>query len=259
MQNSFKSALHEKQPLFGLWQALASPYTAEICAGAGFDWLLFDGEHGPSDVPLLLAQLQAVASYPVHAVARPPVGEAHVIKQYLDIGFRTLLIPMVDTPQQARAMVSAVRYPPRGVRGVGAGIARAARWGRDPGYLAQADDSTCLLLQIESRAGLEQLEAIAAVDGVDGLFIGPADLSASLGFLGNSAAPEVQAAIEDAIARIVRSGRSAGILSSNETLVRRYLALGCSFIAVGSDAGQLASATSKLAAHFQSEKRHTGA
>ena len=249
--NPFKQALKDGRRQIGLWQSMASPLTAEICAGAGFDWLLFDGEHAPNDVPSMLAQLQAVESYPSHAIARPPIGDVVLIKLYLDLGFQTLLIPLVDTAEQARQMVRAMRYPPDGIRGVGAGSARVARWNRVENYFQDADAQMCLLVQAETRRAIENLEAIAAVEGVDGIFIGPADLSASLGHRGNAAHPEVQAVIEDAIHRIVKAGKAAGILTSNNDWARRYLDLGATFVAVGTDVGILAKQTVALANRFK--------
>ena len=249
--NPFKQALQEGRPQIGLWQSMASAYTAEICAGAGFDWLLFDGEHAPNDVPTMLTQLQAVEAYATHAIARPPVGDVVLIKQYLDLGFQTLLIPLVDTPEQAAHMVRAMRYPPDGIRGVGAGSARVARWNRVDNYFRDADDQMCLLVQAETRLAMENLDAIAAVEGVDGVFIGPADLSAALGHRGNAAHPEVQAVIEDAVARIIKAGKAAGILTSNEEWARRYLGLGATFVAVGTDVGILAKQTLALAGRFK--------
>ncbi|MBN8839468.1 MAG: 2-dehydro-3-deoxyglucarate aldolase, partial [Sphingomonadales bacterium] len=167
-------------PRLGLWQALASPYTAEICATLGFDWMLFDGEHAPNTAQTLLGQLQAVAPYPVHVIARPPAGDAVNIKQYLDIGFGTLLIPMVESAEQAAAIVAASRFPPRGIRGVASSTSRASRFGAEASYLGTAHERTGIIVQIESATALAAVEQIAAVDGVDGLFIGPADLAASL-------------------------------------------------------------------------------
>jgi len=251
--NTFKQALREGRPQIGLWQSLAHPYAAELCAGAGFDWLLFDGEHAPNDVPTMLAQLQAVEACPSHAVGRPPLGEVRLIKQYLDIGFQTLLIPLVDTAEEAGRLVKAMRYPPDGIRGVGAGSARVARWNRVENYFRDADEQMCLLVQAETRAALQNLEAMAEVEGVDGVFIGPADLSAALGHRGDAGHPEVQAAITDAIGRIVKSGKAAGILTSNEEWARRYLDLGAAFVAVGTDVGVLAKQTTALARRFKPE------
>ncbi|WP_156677697.1 4-hydroxy-2-oxoheptanedioate aldolase [Sphingomonas profundi] len=249
--NPFKQALREGRAQIGLWQALANAYTAEICAGAGFDWLLFDGEHAPNDLPLLLAQLQAVAAYPVEPVVRLPVGDSVLIKQALDIGARTLLIPMVETGEQAAELVRATRYPPHGVRGVGSAIGRAARWNRTPNYLHEASEEICLLLQVESRAGLDDLDAIARTDGVDGVFVGPSDLAASLGHLGSPGHAEVQRAIEEAIATILAAGKAPGMLMADEALSRRYLALGATFVAVGTDVTLLARGAETLAARFR--------
>lgn len=253
--NSFKQALQEKRAHIGLWLGLADHYTTEICAGAGFDWLLIDGEHSPNDLRTILQQAQVIAAYPgTHAIARVPVGHGHVgtalIKQYLDLGIQTLLVPMVDTPQQAAELVRATRYPPDGIRGMGG--ARASRWGRYPNYAREANAQVCLLVQAETREALANLEAIAAIDGVDGIFIGPADLSASLGHVANPGHPEVQAAIDDAIKRIARAGKAPGILTTDEALARRYLEMGATFVAVGLDNNLLARATSELAAKFKS-------
>ncbi|MDI1275616.1 aldolase/citrate lyase family protein [Polaromonas sp.] len=260
--NTFKQALIEKRPQIGLWLGLASPYSTEICAGAGFDWLLIDGEHAPNDINSILAQLQVMAGYPAsHAIARVPMGHGHVgealIKQYLDIGVLTLLVPMVDTPAQAAALVRASRYPQvdaqgkdtGGIRGMGG--ARASRWGRYPQYAHEANAQVCLLVQAETQTALDNLDAIAAVDGVDGVFIGPADLSASMGHVGNPAHPAVQAAIADAILRINKAGKAAGILTPDEATARTYLALGATFVAVGLDTHLLVRATSALAAAFK--------
>ena len=258
LTNAFKAALREGRPQIGLWQALASPITAEICAGAGFDWLLFDGEHGPNDVPGLLAQLQAVAPYPVAAVARLPVADARLAKQYLDIGFQTLLVPFVESADQARMMARSVRYPPDGVRGLAPGLTRAARWNRVPTYLDRADAEICLLVQIESRAGLDALDAIAAVEGVDGVFIGPTDLSAALGYRGQPGHPDVVATIENTIDRILTTGKAAGILAVDPALAERYLARGCTFVAIGTDTGLLAVGAQALAGRSLTPSPTTG-
>ncbi|TFY98046.1 aldolase/citrate lyase family protein [Ramlibacter rhizophilus] len=254
--NPFKQALADKRAQIGLWLGLANGYTAEICAGAGFDWLLVDGEHSPNDLQTMLHQAQAIAGYPgSHAVARVPMGHGEVgqtlIKQYLDIGYTSLLVPMVDTPEQAAAIVRASRYPGAGLRGLGG--ARASRWGRYPRYAHEANEQVCLLMQVESRTALDNIEAIAAIDGVDGVFVGPADLAASLGHTGNAGHPEVRAAVDDAIRRIVRTGKAAGILTVDDTLAPHYLALGATFVAVGVDTYLLARATSALAAKFKAQ------
>ena len=251
--NPFKRAIASPGACIGLWLGLADPYAAELCATAGFDWLLIDGEHGPNDLRSMLSTLQAVAPYAAHPVLRIPQGDATLIKQVLEIGATTLLVPMVETAEQARALVRATRYPPQGIRGVGSGLARSSRWSAFPGYLQEANDSVCLLLQVETVAALSQLDEIAAVEGVDGVFIGPSDLSASMGYLGNPGHPQVQAAIEDAIARILRAGKAPGILSVDEQLARRYIELGARFVAVGVEATLLARATRALAAKFKED------
>lgn len=250
MVNAFKQAIVAGRAQIGFWQALASPYTCEISAGAGFDWLLIDAEHAPNDVPLVLAQLQAASSYPVEPVVRIPVGDAVLAKQYLDIGARTLLVPMIETADQARDMVRATRYPPHGIRGVGSAIGRASRWNRTPHYLQNAADDICLLVQVESRAALGQITAIAEVDGVDGVFIGPSDLAADLGHLGNALHPEVQQAIDDGISAALAAGKPVGMLIADEGLARHYLEVGATFVAVGTDVTILARGAEALAARF---------
>ncbi len=248
--NTFKQALAEPRARIGLWLGLADPYTAELCATSGFDWLLIDGEHGPNDLRSMLGALQAVAPYPAHPVLRIPHGDAALIKQVLDIGATTLLVPMVESAAHARELVRATRYPPRGVRGVGSGLARSSRWSAYPGYLQEADDSICLLVQVETASALAQLDEIAAVDGVDGVFIGPADLSASMGHLGNPGHPDVRQAIDGAMACILAAGKAPGILAVDEALARHYIGLGARFVAVGVEATLLARAARSLAGRF---------
>ncbi len=251
-KNSFKAALKSgARAQIGLWLGLTDPICAEISASAGFDWVLIDGEHAPNDVRSILSLLQAVAPHPAHPIVRPVIGDVNVIKQLLDIGAQTLLVPMVESAEQAKKLVQAMHYPPAGVRGVGAALARASQWSRVKNYLHEASEQMCLLVQVETRAGLENIDAIASVEGVDGVFIGPSDLSAALGYLGNPAHPDVQRAIEHAIGRIRAAGRAAGILTTDETLARRYLSLGCTFVAVGLDGNLLQRATQELAAKFK--------
>lgn len=249
--NTFKLRLQSGETQIGLWLGLADPYCAELAANAGFDWLLIDGEHAPNDLRGMLGQLQAVAPYPSHPVIRPVIGDTAMIKQVLDIGVQTLLVPMVESAEQARELVRAIHYPPSGVRGVGSALARASRWNSIPGYLDKADEQMCLLVQIENQEGLANLDAIAAVEGIDGVFIGPADLSASMGFRGNPGHPEVQAAIEDAIARIQKAGKAVGILSADQKLAKRYIELGAAFVAVGVDTTVLMRGLQTLAATFK--------
>ena len=251
--NTFKQQLLAGRPQTGIWLGLANAYTTEIAATAGFDWLLLDAEHAPNNVSSLLAQLQALAAYGSHPVVRPPTGDAVLIKRYLDIGVQNLLIPMVETAEQAAELVAATRYPPRGTRGVGHVLARASRWGQAEDYLARADDEICLILQVESPQALANLEAITAVEGVDGIFIGPADLSASMGHLGDADHPDVKAAINDAITKIRAAGRAAGIVTVDEEAARRYLAAGCTFVGVGIDTLLYANALRALAARFRHE------
>lgn len=236
--NHFKRKLKTQQQI-GLWVGLADAYGTEIAANAGYDWLLIDGEHAPSDLRTTLSQLQSIAAYPSQAVVRPPIGSVQLIKQLLDIGAQTLLIPMVESVEQAELMVKAVRYPPQGVRGVGAALARATRWNSIPDYYATAHENICLLIQIESVEGLANLDDILKVEGIDGIFIGAVDLSATMGYEGNPNHPEVQKAVIDAIQRIRASGKAAGILSTQHEATEQYLALGTEFVAVGVDTSVL--------------------
>lgn len=251
-KNAFKRRLLAGEVQTGLWLGLANPYTAEMAATVGFDWLLLDGEHSPNDLKALLGQLQAIAPYASHPIVRPPVGDPVLIKQYLDIGVQNLLVPMVESAEQAAALVAAMRYPPRGIRGVGHVLSRAARWGQVDDYLACADDAMCLLVQVETRAGLDNLEAIAATEGVDGVFIGPADLSAALGHLGDANHPDVRSVIDAAIDRIRTTGKAAGIVTAEEDEARAFLDAGCTFVGVGVDTLLLMNAMHGLARRFQS-------
>lgn len=251
-RNRFKRALAAGQAQIGLWGSIPSAYTAEVVAGAGFDWFLIDTEHTPADIETVLRQVQAVAAYPAtEPVVRVPWNDMVTIKRYLDLGVQSILVPQVTTVDEARSAVANVRYPKAGVRGV-AGSTRATRFGRIKDYFRQSDAEVCLLLQLESEAALENLESIAAIDGVDGIFIGPADLHASLGHLGEVAHDDVLPAIDDAIKRIARAGKAPGILTAKEDLARRWLNLGATFVAVGADVGILARGADALAAKFKS-------
>jgi len=244
--NAFKHAIRAGRQQIGLWVALANHYSVEICAGSGFDWLLFDGEHGPNDPPAMLPQLQAAAAYPVSSIVRPAWNDKVLLKRYLDVGFQSFLVPYVQTAAEAEAAVTAIRYPTRGVRGV-AGSTRASRYGRIADYAKRAESELCMLVQIESRDGLDNLDAIARTDGIDGVFIGPADLAAGLGHLGDIGHAEVQSAIKDAIARIKAAGKPAGILATDDASTKRYMDWGTTFTAVGVDVMILARETEKLA------------
>ena len=249
-QNPFKRALRSGQPQIGLWSSLSSNYTVEVIAGAGFDWILLDTEHSPSDLENVLTQLQAAAPYPSHPVVRVPWNDMVTIKRVLDIGAQSLLVPYVSTADEARAAVSFTRYPPAGVRGV-AGTTRATRFGRVQDYARRAHEEICVLVQVETQPALDNLDAIAAIDGIDGIFIGPADLHASLGHAGEIANPKVKPLIDDAVRRIRRSGKAPGILTPNEADARHWLECGALFVAVGSDVGILARGAEALAGKFK--------
>ena len=233
--NYFKRKLKTQQQI-GLWVGLADAYGTEIAANAGYDWLL-----------------QSIAAYPSQAVVRPPIGSVQLIKQLLDIGAQTLLIPMVETVEQAELMVKAVRYPPEGIRGVGAALARATRWNSIPDYYASAHENICLLIQIESVEGLKNLDQILNVEGIDGIFIGAVDLSAAMGYEGNSNHPAVQKAVTNAIQRIRAAGKAAGILSTQHEAAQMYLELGTEFVAVGVDTNVLMNSLRELLAKYKSD------
>ncbi|GHF72198.1 aldolase/citrate lyase family protein [Seohaeicola zhoushanensis] len=248
-KNSFKARLKSGDTQIGLWMGLGDPSVAELASGCGFDWMVIDAEHGPNGLRDVLAQLRAVGERS-HAVVRTRDDNRAEIKQMLDIGARTLLVPMIESGAQAREVVRSVLYPPRGVRGVGAALARASDYSGTPDYLHTANDQICLLLQVESTVGLAALDEILTVEGVDGIFVGPADLAADMGYLGNPGAPEVQTAVNDALGRIRDAGRAAGILTSDRTLAAQYEKTGVNFLAVGSDVGVLRSGLTALRASF---------
>jgi 4-hydroxy-2-oxoheptanedioate aldolase len=249
--NSFKQALSQRSVQLGLWAAFADAYVTEALASVGFDWLLIDNEHAPNDLRSTLSQLQAVAPYRSHPVVRPVRSDTALIKQLLDIGVQTLLLPMIDTAEQAREAVAATRYPPHGVRGVGAALARASRWNGVASYLDQAAAEICVLVQVETVAGLAELSAIADVEGVDGVFFGPADLSASMGLLGKPGADAVRAAIRNGIDTVTRAGKAAGVLAPDESIAREYMDAGATFVAIGTDVSLLGTAARKLLATYR--------
>ena len=242
LKNLFKTNLLEGRPQIGCWVGLADPYVAEITASAGFDWLLIDCEHAPNDLRSMMAQLKVIEASDSQPVVRLPIGETWMIKQFLDAGAQSLLIPMVESKKQAEALVAAVRYPPAGVRGVGSALARASDFAGIGDYLTTADPEICLLVQVENRAGLAALDDILTVDGVDGVFVGPADLAADMGHIGQPMHPEVVAAIEDALKRIKGSGKAPGILSTNMDFMERCMDLGVLFAATSIDATLYAAA-----------------
>jgi len=249
--NTFRNALREGRAQIGCWVGFADPNVAEALATCGYDWLLLDGEHAPNDPRSVLAQLRAVAPYPSHPIVRPVIGDAALIKQYLDVGAQTLLVPMVDTPEQAAALVRATRYPPEGIRGMGAALARASRWNQVEQYVHRANDEMCLLVQAETVQAVQHLAAIAAVDGVDGVFFGPADLSASMGYRGQPGHPEVQKVILDGIATVRAAGKAPGILATDPVLAQQYLDAGALFVAVGVDTSMLVKVAGDTARRFK--------
>ncbi|HEV7854880.1 MAG TPA: HpcH/HpaI aldolase/citrate lyase family protein [Mycobacterium sp.] len=252
MTNRWAERIGDGRPRFGLWVASGSSYVTEICAGSGIDWVLIDQEHAPNDLRTTLDQLQVLAGYPdVDVVVRPPAADPVYIKRLLDIGAQNIIVPMIDGPEEAAAAVAATRYPPAGIRGVGSALARASRWNRISDYLAGADQGVSLTVQVESTAGLAALGDIADVDGLDAVFIGPADLAASMGRLGQPEHPEVVSTIETALNDIVEHGKSAGVNAFNPTIAQRYLAAGASFVLVGADVALLARGADQLAAQYR--------
>ena len=250
LRNAFKHALKDGKAQIGLWSSLSSNYSVEVIAGAGFDWILLDMEHSPNDLESLLAQLQAAAPYPAHPVVRVPWNDMVAMKRILDVGAQSLLVPYVSTAEEASAAVAHTRYPPKGVRGV-AGSTRATRFGRIRDYAKRAHEEICVLVQVETQAALDNIESICAVDGVDGVFVGPADLHASMGYTGEIANPKVKPTIDDAIRRIRKAGKAPGILTPSEEDARRWLDCGALFVAVGADVGILARGAEALAAKFK--------
>ncbi|VBB07248.1 Hypothetical protein LUCI_2492 [Lucifera butyrica] len=251
--NPFKTAIVKGEAQIGLWLSTATPYIAEIAATAGYDWLLLDGEHAPNTIQTQLSQLQAIAPYPSHPVIRVAEGNRTLIKQALDIGAQTLLVPMINSASEAQEMVSAMRYPPLGVRGVGASIARASRWGRVSDYMQKAEENLCLLVQAETKAAIDNLDEIVQVDGIDGVFIGPADLSASLGYE-DAGHPEMQAIIEKSIKRIRALGKAAGTLAVEPEMAQKCIKWGATFVAVAVDTMLFTQALDTALAIFKTNK-----
>jgi len=247
--NQFKRNLAAGRPQIGLWMSFFAHQVVELCANSGFDWMLLDTEHSPNDPHMVHTQLMAAKGGTAHAVVRPAWNDLVMIKRFLDLGAQTLLLPYVQTPEEAHAAVQATRFPPDGMRGV-AGSTRAAGFGRIKDYLNRANAEMCVLVQVETRKSLDNLDAICKTDGVDGVFIGPNDLAADLGHRGNIPHPEVQSAIADAIKRIRAHGKAPGILVG-EADGQRMLDLGALFVAVGSDTGLLRMAADGLASRFK--------
>ncbi len=252
--NLFKKAIQSGIPQYGFFNGIVDAYVAEVCAGAGFDWVLIDAEHSPFDLQNVLHNLQAMARYDVPVLVRPPEGNPVIIKQLLDAGVQSLLIPMVKSAAQATLMVKSMRYPPEGIRGVGTGLARAAQWNRVTDYFERADDEMCLLVQIESVTGLEHLDEICAVEGVDGVLIGPSDLAASMGYTGNPKHPDVISTICTMLTQIRNHNKTAAVMALETDLVQKYVDHGANVVAIGVDIMLLAKATTELANVFKALK-----
>jgi 4-hydroxy-2-oxoheptanedioate aldolase len=250
-RNAFKHAIAAGKLQIGLWSSLCSNIAADIISDSGFDWILLDTEHSPNEIPDLVGQLQAVRGGTATPIIRPAWNDAVLAKRALDIGAQTLLFPYVQSVEEAKRAVASTRYPPHGVRGVSVS-ARASRYGRTPGYLGKANAEICVLVQVETREAMKELESIARVDGVDGVFIGPSDLSASFGHIGNPQHPEMQKLLQDSVDRLKKVRKAAGILTTNEEEARRYIDWGYTFVAVGSDVGLLARGADALAKRFKS-------
>ncbi len=233
--NRFKAGLASGTTQFGLWLGIPDSSVAEILAGAGFDWLVVDHEHGPFEVRDVLSHLQAMAPYDVAPIVRPVDDDPALLKKLCDIGAQSFVVPMIDTAEQAAAVVSAVKYPPAGRRGLGTSMARAARWNTVPGYAQKANDEMCVIVQAETVSAMANLESIAAVEGVDGIFIGPSDLAASMGHPGHIAHPEVIDAVSDGIRRIRAAGKHAGLLCLDESKVAHFIDCGANFVGIGVD------------------------
>ena len=249
--NRFKKSLRDGQQSIGCWLTQGTAIAAEIAATADFDWLLIDTEHSPNDLPSVLSQLQAIAGYDAWAAVRPHIGETHVIKQILDLGCQTLIVPMVESAAQAEMLVKSMRYPPNGIRGVGGAGARATAFSSHADYLNTADDEMCLVVQIENKAGLDALDDILEVEGVDAVFIGPSDLSANLGHIGNPGQPDVVKAVQTALDKIAASEKASGIMALDPVAAKGYLARGVDFVAVSIDARTLALSLRALAADMR--------
>src|SRR5690606_16390292 len=247
--NTFRQKLLARETLIGTWLSTTSPMLAEVAGVCGYDWLLLDGEHAPNDIPVLTAQLQAINASNSAGIGRPPVNDQTLIKQYLDIGFYNLLIPFIESAEQAAYAVAATRYPPAGVRGV-AGMTRASAYGTEVDYFKQVNDHIGVILQIESRAGVEAVEEIVAVEGVDAIFIGPSDLSAAYGYLGQPQHPEVQKAIAHVHNVVAAAGKASGILAVVPDEAERYIQQGFSFVGVGVDLSVHKNALMQLRSRF---------
>jgi len=249
-KNKVKEFFRQGKTTFGIWNGIANPYAAEICAGAGFDWVLIDAEHTPYDLQSILTSHQAMASYDSGIIVRPPSDDSVFIKKILDVGVQTLLIPVVETVEQAKTLVRAITYPPKGIRGVGSALSRAAQWKRVPDYFEKVQDEICLIVQVETVKGMQNIEAICEIKGIDGVFIGPADLAASMGMLGQPMHDTVRAEVRRGLGIIKKSGKVAGVLAVRDDVIKEYQEAGASFIGLGVDLILLAKATEALAQKY---------
>ncbi|MFD5224756.1 HpcH/HpaI aldolase/citrate lyase family protein [Microbacterium sp. NPDC058342] len=238
------------RPLIGMWLSTGTTLNAEICAGSGVDWLLIDMEHGPNTVVTVQQQLQVIAAYRVPTLVRVPANDAVIIKQVLDTGAQNLLVPMVSSADEARAAVSAVRYPPEGVRGVGSGLARSGRWGRVAGYVPNASETVSLFVQIETADAVDAAAEIARIDGIDGVLVGPADLAASMGLPGQQSHPDVLAAVHRVFEAVTGAGKKVGVNAFDPAGADAYLADGAHFLSASADVTILARGAEALASRF---------
>jgi len=252
-KNKVKEFFRQGKSTFGIWNGIANPYAAEICAGAGFDWVLIDAEHAPFDLSSILANHQAMVSYDCGIVVRPPSDDPVFIKKLLDIGVQTLLIPVVETAEQAKALVRAITYPPNGIRGVGSALSRAAQWMRIPDYFEKVQEEICLIVQVETVKGMNNIQAICDVDGVDGVFIGPADLAASMDMLGQSMHDTFRAEVHRGLGIIKKSGKAPGVFALRDDVIKEYQEAGATFIGMGVDLILLAKATETLAQKYTNQ------
>lgn len=253
LRNRFRAGLETGNTQFGLWLGIPDISIAEMMAGAGFDWLLIDHEHGPYELRDVMAHLQAIAPYDVAPIVRPVDGNPALLKKLCDIGAQSFLVPMVDTAQEAADIVAAVKYPPQGRRGLGTSMARAARWNTVPGYLQKANEEIVVIVQAETTTAIENLDAIASTDGVDGVFIGPSDLSASMGYVGNAGHPDVVETVSNGLRTIRAADKYAGLLCLDEAQVGHFVECGASFVGVGVDALLIGNAARSLAARYKSD------
>jgi 4-hydroxy-2-oxoheptanedioate aldolase len=251
LRNRFRAGLETGNTLYGLWLGIPDNSVAELLAGTGFDWLVVDHEHGPLELRDVMSHLQAMAPYDVAPIVRPVDDDPALLKKLCDIGVQTFLVPMIDTPEQAAAVVSAVKYPPEGRRGMGTSMARAARWNAIPGYLQQANEEICVIVQVETVTAVENLEAIVNTPGIDGVFFGPSDLSASMGHVGDVSHPELIETVSAGLRTVRAAGKNAGLLCLDESQVPHYVDCGANFVGIGVDTLLLGNAARTLISHFK--------